>query len=500
MDRKQWREFLELWSAEWITAKQADPDADPIAPEVLRDGWLGFSPATEAEVAAAEARLGRPLPPSLREFLLVSNGWRDAGPFIQQLAGAAELDWLRDTSERHWIDIWEELAGLTEDEDEEEDEEEEDDYDEDEEEEDDEDEYDEVALAEARILARSLRLSLAGDAAVLLLDPEDVDADGEWAGYWLASWSGNGPQRHASFAELIRDLWRTMHALDKPAGPTRDHWDAEVERARRAALAGELDLALELLGEAKEFGRPRTRLLLQQLQLLLDGWENARRGVPWNRQEAEVFLAEPLLSEGFLPLLVRLVREAEDHEPYTLDKLRGGGPRVLREALADYEAMAEPGFRFRYGPPEFDAAVQTVLDGLTAHLDERRAAAEQRAAAEEAARKGAGVRIVLSTAPTVLPPDHALHSDGSGAEGPRSGVSAGYEPFPEEPDPRFIRPRPEIAPEVAERAWSELLAALPLWRPAGPDHLAPVSLLADPLLGELITRERARELLSLPRG
>ncbi|MCX5097256.1 SMI1/KNR4 family protein [Streptomyces sp. NBC_00365] len=40
----------------------------------MRDAWLGFAPASEVEVAAAEARLGRRLPPSLREFLLVTNG------------------------------------------------------------------------------------------------------------------------------------------------------------------------------------------------------------------------------------------------------------------------------------------------------------------------------------------------------------------------------------------------------------------------------------------
>ncbi|MFD0561094.1 SMI1/KNR4 family protein [Kitasatospora saccharophila] len=392
MDRVQWREFLELWSTEWITAKQADPEEGPVDPEVLRDGWLGFSPATEPEVAAAEARLGRPLPPSLREFLLVTDGWRETGPFIEELAGTTGLDWLRDTPERHWIGIWEELAGLSEGE------------------EDEEDEYDEVAVAEARILARSLRLSLAGDAAVLLLDPEDVDADGEWAGYWLASWSGEGLQRHASFAELVRAQWRTMHALAQPAGPTRDHWDAEVERGRRAALAGELDLALDLFGQAKEFGRPRARLLLLQLRLLLDGWRTGKNGIPWSLRDAKVFLAEPLLSEGFLPLLVRLVREADGHEPYTLDKLRENGPRVLRAALAEYEAMTAPGFRFRYGPPEFDAAVHAVVDGLAAHLE------EQRAASERAARPGGEVRSEVTTMHFIVPSNSTLRYSGSWAE------------------------------------------------------------------------------------
>ncbi|WP_435280904.1 SMI1/KNR4 family protein [Streptomyces koelreuteriae] len=51
-----------------------------------------------------------------------------------------------------------------------------------------------------------------------------------------------------------------------------------------------------------------------------------------------------------------------------------------------------------------------------------------------------------------------------------------------------------------DAAWRTLRAALPSWRPLGPDHLAPVGLLADPLLGPLLTADRGRELLATPRG
>jgi hypothetical protein len=42
--------------------------------------------------------------------------------------------------------------------------------------------------------------------------------------------------------------------------------------------------------------------------------------------------------------------------------------------------------------------------------------------------------------------------------------------------------------------------ALPSWEPLGPDLLAPLGWVADPLLGPLLTPERGRELLSAPRG
>ncbi|MFJ6086827.1 SMI1/KNR4 family protein [Streptomyces sp. NPDC092369] len=51
-----------------------------------------------------------------------------------------------------------------------------------------------------------------------------------------------------------------------------------------------------------------------------------------------------------------------------------------------------------------------------------------------------------------------------------------------------------------DEAWRTLRDALPLWEPLGPDHLAPLGWVADPVLGSLLTPERGRELLSTPRG
>ncbi|MET8544689.1 SMI1/KNR4 family protein [Kitasatospora sp. NPDC004799] len=51
-----------------------------------------------------------------------------------------------------------------------------------------------------------------------------------------------------------------------------------------------------------------------------------------------------------------------------------------------------------------------------------------------------------------------------------------------------------------DRAWRTLVDALPAWQPLGPDHLAPVGWVADPLLGPLLTPDRGRELLSTPRA
>ncbi|MFB7608851.1 SMI1/KNR4 family protein [Streptomyces gardneri] len=53
---------------------------------------------------------------------------------------------------------------------------------------------------------------------------------------------------------------------------------------------------------------------------------------------------------------------------------------------------------------------------------------------------------------------------------------------------------------ATDAAWRVLRDALPLWEPPGPLLIAPVGLLADPVLGPLITPERGRELLATPRA
>jgi hypothetical protein len=176
LNREPWPAFLKQWSKEWIAAH--DPKTHrPLDETVVRTGWLGFDPAGPAEIGSVENRLGMRLPPSLRDFLLVTNGWRNAGNFVYRLGGTAEIGRLRDM-DSHWIDA-----------------------------------YGRFSEEEDALLRRSVQLSLEGDACVLFLDPEDVDDDGEWAAYFLSSWSGTGPRRFGSFYELMYHLYARFHAL-----------------------------------------------------------------------------------------------------------------------------------------------------------------------------------------------------------------------------------------------------------------------------------------------
>jgi len=53
---------------------------------------------------------------------------------------------------------------------------------------------------------------------------------------------------------------------------------------------------------------------------------------------------------------------------------------------------------------------------------------------------------------------------------------------------------------ATDAAWRVLRDALPLWEVPGALLIAPIGLLADPVLGPLVTPERGREILATPRG
>ena len=77
-----WEALLTLWSKDIIEAEEYRSD---FPPEVIAASWLGYPGATEEQIAAAEARLQTTLPPSYRDFLKVSNGWRMTTSFIERL-------------------------------------------------------------------------------------------------------------------------------------------------------------------------------------------------------------------------------------------------------------------------------------------------------------------------------------------------------------------------------------------------------------------------------
>ncbi|MEW2398185.1 SMI1/KNR4 family protein [Streptomyces sp. NPDC046862] len=385
-----WRSFLLRWSGEWADSLPDDETRGEDDETARRTRWLGLPPASEERIAAMEERLGRRMPPSYREFLKVSDGWRHAGGFVWLLAGTQDAHW--HNNESGLADMFEEYL--------------------------DEDAGPEERR-EADIWRSGLQLDVKSDITHVLMDPEDVDEDGEWAVYTWASWRAEPPERHANFLEFMREMYREFHSLrahrsdGEPvfANDTTRKLDAQVEDARLEALRGGWEQAGKALDEANEYGRPRAAGLGDQIRHLLG-------------QTSTVYFDGLVTDPRYAPdLLLPLVAEHAEHsyrdDSSLMFHLRGADDDLVVLAYATLDQVRNGTYRYTAAGPFGEAVEQ----------------------ARELARWG--------------------DTDG---------------------------------------AWRTLIGAVPLWEPLGPDHLAPLGWVADPVLGPLLTPERGRELLSTPRG
>jgi hypothetical protein len=194
-----WDAWLDEWQRELMARYDpSQPDAfrDPlVTPEVLASGQLRFPGASEEEVAALEARLGAALPPSYRAFLRAANGFLQPGLIVPRLLGTAEVNWLRDV-DRETIDAWTTAAGF------------------------------DPAAADSDAFERSLPHALQVSAretvgtAMYLLNPDAIDAAGEWEAFYFAHWIP-GVRRYPSFLALMQQERNDLFAPPPPPPPTR---------------------------------------------------------------------------------------------------------------------------------------------------------------------------------------------------------------------------------------------------------------------------------------
>ncbi|MFD6956067.1 SMI1/KNR4 family protein [Streptomyces venezuelae] len=292
MEIFEWGPWLGRWSGEWLDALAAsEPEEfEELDADVVRNRWLGFGPAGPERMAALEERvrgwgIEAPLPPSLRSFLEVTDGWRYAGGSVYLLAGAEDIVPYGDPSDLQ--KVYEQNLGEN---------------------------AGEHEVRQAGMWGRALQLSLDSDMTDVLLDPGDVGADGEWPVYVHHGWAGDGPERYESFRAFMEEMYKNFYRSggndpDFENVVTRE-LDGRVEEARLACLRGELDEALTVLGEAADLGRPRARLLDAQLRALLQGhgW------VPVDPR-----MDDPLYAGEVLPLKIKAhLREGRTDDRFVL--------------------------------------------------------------------------------------------------------------------------------------------------------------------------------------
>jgi cell wall assembly regulator SMI1/tellurite resistance protein len=383
----EWRSFLARWSQEWADAWGPE-NAHERDEEARRERRLGFAPASEERIAAAEERLGHRLPPSYRTFLRVSDGWRHAGGFVWLLAGTEGLRRHEDAArmaEFYQGELGENSAP------------------------------EEVLLA--GMWQRALQLDVESDLTYVLLDPGDVGDDGEWAVYCYASWRAAPPERYPSFRAFMEAMHQEFHRMCvHRLGPefvnaTTEALDASVDEARREALRGRHEAAEAALNLAVAYGRPRAVGLRDQIRRLSGQTGMGSFGL---------LLEDPRYAPELLPVIAaEQVGHGRPGDRAWTHLLRGAADAVRETGEEILRRFQEGTFRYT-AEGSFGRAVEE---------------------ARELARWG-----------------------------------------------------------DADAAWHVLRAALPEWQPLGPDHLAPLGLLADPLLGPLCTPERGRELLATPRA
>ncbi len=182
----QWRELMARWSEDILNSRLASQMSYLITPAAVAARWLGYSGATEEQIAAAEARLGIRFPPSYRSFLGLSNGWSVLTYFTGQLWSTDRVAWFRERNQE-WIAI------LTE--------------------------FGEEDMSDAdyaiygpgqntesmrtQYLRTALEISNPDyrDSHVYLLNPEIVTTEGEWEAWRLAAESC---RRYRSFWEMMQ--------------------------------------------------------------------------------------------------------------------------------------------------------------------------------------------------------------------------------------------------------------------------------------------------------
>lgn len=195
IDKIGWASFLGIWSDQithWIKNSSNFFIDDEIAMEVLIVGYLGYSGASEVAIAKAEATLGLQLPPSYREFLKVSNGWRQVRLRVMQgrLFSVQEIDLLKN-KEPDLVEAW--LNAMPED-------------------------YQDLRTPDEEYfsygpdqdpgsmrdeyLATAIAVSEFVEDGVCLLNPMIIAPDGEWEA-WIFSHKFPGALRYRSFQDLM---------------------------------------------------------------------------------------------------------------------------------------------------------------------------------------------------------------------------------------------------------------------------------------------------------
>ena len=161
----------------------------------IENRWLGYLPATKENIEKREKQLITKLPPSYREFLLATNGFRNVSPFLNNLLPVEKIDWAKNVEEQWSLELFE---------------------DDDEDEVSDEDYFNytntqDSVLSRGRYVLESLKVSDWYESMCIFLNPL-IKFGEEWEVLEYASWFP-GIRRYRSFKDYLTAIHESNQRL-----------------------------------------------------------------------------------------------------------------------------------------------------------------------------------------------------------------------------------------------------------------------------------------------
>lgn len=253
-----WKSFLWRWSEAILESMDGDERA-ALPQEVVESGWLGFPGASEKQIAQTEARLRVKFPPSYREFLKVTNGWRQTTPFIRRLWSTEGIErfalrhqkWIDDFTHQNdnapldldgaiaLDDFWEAPSVSDAD-------------------------YfiygDEQDCSKLRVeyLKTAIEISDVGESSIYLLNPQVVTEDGEWEAWFFGDWLP-GADRYPSFQAMMEAEYQNFLELRNTPLETDEPWSDAIALEAPPEPTPEEPAAEESI----EVWRSQTRLIVE---------------------------------------------------------------------------------------------------------------------------------------------------------------------------------------------------------------------------------------------
>jgi hypothetical protein len=322
-----WSDLLRRWSGEAIT--HADATGLAVTPQMRASGWIGAPPALATEIAAAQERLGRSLPRSYRDFLLVSNGWPMLSYDFEQLRPVTAIGWVADVDPGLYSAVCANLG------------------------------YDWPLDGDdgPPLMNRAVLLSTGPDN--FLFDTKKVELDGEWDTVcWASRYPGAGDRR-ASFRDGMEAHYASFVRLVATESATHAEVAAQVEDAYQLALRGDRS-GEAVFAAARDYGCPRADVLLPQVQVFT-GQHLAVNGVV--ALAGNKHATDPALLADVWPMLVVAAFNVHQPQRWGLDRAIATAPGPVAErlrSLAD-QYQRDGGLTADFGyVPLFDRAVENA--------------------------------------------------------------------------------------------------------------------------------------------